>query len=75
MTRKTRTKMATPQKQSPPTGRDYIYPDKTTGSEVAAKVRKDGNRWSESKRAQLFETGMQVIYGGTGTKTPVRTGH
>jgi len=67
--------MATPKKQAPPTEKDYLYPDKTTGSETAAKARKGANRWTDSKRSQLFETGMQIIYGGTGPKTPVRTGH
>jgi len=66
MTPKRTIKMAAPKKQSPPTEKDYLYPDKTTGTEIAAKVRKNGNRWSESKRAQLFENGMQIIYGGTG---------
>ncbi|MFM2294514.1 MAG: hypothetical protein RLZZ350_927 [Verrucomicrobiota bacterium] len=45
------------------------YPDKTTGSEAAAAVRKQANNWSEEKRAKLFEQGMQIIYGGTGPAT------
>ena len=68
-------KMPTPKKRIPTTKKDYHYPDKTNGSEIAAKTRKDANRWSESKRAELFEKGMQIIYGGSGSKTPVHTGH
>jgi hypothetical protein len=43
------------------------YPDKTTGSEAAASVRKNANDWSEETRAKLFEKGMQIIYGGSGS--------
>ena len=49
------------------------YPDKTTGSETAAIVRKEANRWAEHKRGELFERGMQIIYGGSGPKTKVRS--
>jgi len=43
------------------------YPDKTTGSEVAAAVRKQANDLTEAQRAELFNQGMQIIYGGSGT--------
>ena len=50
------------------------YPKKTTGSEAAASVRKQANGWSEQKRAELFEQGMQMIYGGSGpTAAKVRS--
>lgn len=45
------------------------YPKKTTGSEAAASIRKQANAWSEEKRAELFEQGMRMIYGGTGPAT------
>jgi hypothetical protein len=45
------------------------YPQKTTGSEAAASVRKQANGWSEQKRAELFEQGMRMIYGGSGSAT------
>jgi hypothetical protein len=48
------------------------YPDKTTGSEASAVVRKAANRWGDSKRSSLFERGMQIIYGGTASKEKVR---
>ena len=50
-----------------------IYPDKTTGSEIAATGRKAANRWGDEKRSELFERGMQIIYGGTGPKAKVRS--
>jgi hypothetical protein len=49
------------------------YPDKTTGSEAASKVRSEANKWSEEKRAALFDQGMQIIYGGHRTKEKVRS--
>jgi hypothetical protein len=45
------------------------YPEKTTGSEAAASVRKQANNWSEQKRAELLEQGMRMIYGGNGSAT------
>jgi hypothetical protein len=53
----------------------HKYPDATTGSKVAEKNRKEANRWNESKRAELFEQGMQIIYGGSGSKDKVRSRH
>ena len=50
-----------------------VYPDKTTGSEAAAKVRSEANKWSEQKRSDLFEKGMQIIYGGHRTAEKVRS--
>ncbi len=51
------------------------YPDQTTGSQTIEETRKDGNHWSAAKRAELFERGMQIIYGGTGSKNKVRSRH
>jgi hypothetical protein len=53
-------------KQNPQPSNVSSYPDKTTGSEAAASVRKQANNWSEETRAKLFEQGMQIIYGGPG---------
>ena len=53
-------------KKHPQRSRVPLYPDKTTGSEAAASVRKQANNWSEETRAKLFEQGMQIIYGGPG---------
>ena len=51
------------------------YPEKTKGSELAARLRKEANPLSEAKRIELFEKGMQIIYGGSGTKEKVGPGH
>ena len=53
--------------QRPPSA--PAYPKKTTGSEAAASIRKQANGWSEQKRAEMFEQGMRMIYGGTGPAT------
>lgn len=54
-------------------GNPRTYPEKTKGSEAASNVRKLGNSWSERKREELFEQGMQIIYGGSGNKAKVRS--
>ena len=68
-------KMSTDKKCAPIPDKDFDYPDKTTGSEVAEKTRKEANKWTESKRSELFERGMQVIYGGSGSKKKIRSRH
>jgi len=62
-------------KNNPPasTDRPSAYPDKTTGGEAAAGVRKAANRWSEQQRSELFDQGMRIIYGGTRAKEKVRS--
>jgi hypothetical protein len=42
------------------------YPKSTNGSKIAAHVRKKANEWPDAKRKELFERGMQIIYGGSG---------
>jgi hypothetical protein len=54
----------TKQRKKPQASPTVIYPDKTTGSEAAARVRTEANQWSAETRARLFEQGMQMIYGG-----------
>jgi hypothetical protein len=56
-------------KTSQPTPSVPAYPKKTIGSEAAASIRKQANGWTEQKRAELFEQGMRMIYGGTGSAT------
>jgi hypothetical protein len=51
------------------------YPEKTKGTEIAAGARKKANSWSEEKRVGLFERGMQIIYGGSGNHSKVRSRH
>jgi hypothetical protein len=60
-----------PQKKA----RNFDYPPHTTGSVLAANIRKEANGLSENSRGDLFNRGMQIIYGGPGTKEKVRPGH
>ena len=60
--------MTTPSKNTVPSS-GSAYPNKTTGSEAAASVRKQANGWSEQKRAELLEQGIRMIYGDTGPAT------
>lgn len=57
------TVMTTPSKN--PTPSTPHYPAKTTGSDAAAAARKEANKWTERQRAELFEKGMRIIYGGS----------
>ena len=46
----------------------FVYPESTAGSKAAKRVRKEANELSEEDRENLCKRGMQIIYGGTGTK-------
>jgi len=50
------------------------YPDHTKGTEAAAQARQEANTLGEDERKELFERGMQIIYGGSG-KEKNRTRH
>ncbi len=65
--------MSDPKKPAPQSTGVPNYPDKTTGSETAATVRRAANHWADQKRSDLFDRGMQIIYGGTATKEKVRS--
>ena len=52
--------------------KNFLYPERTSGSKVAKKLRSETNKLSESKRESLFKCGMQIIYGGTGAEERVR---
>jgi hypothetical protein len=49
--------------------RNFEYPETTTGSKAAKKLRSEANGLSDLQRQDLFEKGMQIIYGGNGKKT------
>ena len=51
--------------------RNSDYPATTKGSQIAARVRAESNKLSEAQREALFQKGMQLIYGGNGTKENV----
>jgi hypothetical protein len=52
--------------------KNFLYPEKTSGSKVAKKLRSEANKLSESQRENLFKRGMQIIYGGAGTTEAAR---
>ena len=51
--------------------RNSDYPTTTKGSQIAARVRAESNKLPEAQRDALFKKGMQLIYGGNGTKENV----
>ena len=59
--------------QPPSKPRNFRYPETTKGSEVAAKIREETNGLTEKEREELFERGMQVIYGGAQFKERLKT--
>ena len=44
--------------------RNFVYPEETKGSKMAAKIRKEANSLTEQQREEYFKRGMQIIYGG-----------
>ena len=55
--------------------KNFVYPDSTAGSKTAKRLRTEASKLSEQERENLFKRGMQIIYGGTGTKETVGTRH
>jgi hypothetical protein len=50
------------------------YPEKTNGSEVAARGRARANKMTDAQREEYFRRGMVLIYGGQLPKKTV-AGH
>jgi hypothetical protein len=46
--------------------RNLDYPKHTSGSKLAADIRKKANSLGDTKRENLFKRGMQIIYGAAG---------
>lgn len=46
----------------------FVYPESTAGSKASKRLRTEVNKLSEQDRESLFKRGMQIIYGGTGTR-------
>ena len=44
------------------------YPEETTGSRLAAEIRKRANKLTKEEREELFKKSMQVYYGGAWPK-------
>jgi hypothetical protein len=55
--------------------KNFVYPESTAGSKAAKRLRTEANKLSEQDREDLFKRGMQIIYGGTGTKETVGARH
>lgn len=55
--------------------KNFDYPEKSSGSEAAARVRSEANNMSEGERSEMFELAKKLIYGGNGVKEKVRTRH
>ncbi len=55
--------------------RNFDYPDQTKGSRLAAQLREETNALSEKQRSELFQRGMQIVYGGAATKQKSGPGH
>ncbi len=55
--------------------KNFVYPERTAGAKAAKRLRKEANKLSERERESLFKRGMQIIYGGTGTKETVGARH
>ena len=55
--------------------KNFVYPESTTGSKAAKRLRTEANKLTEQDRENLFKRGMQIIYGGTGTKEAVGARH
>lgn len=68
---------AIPMKKCKPQSKakNFDYPDQTEGGKLAQQIRSDANNLKEGERSELFQRGMQVIYGGSGNKNKVRPGH
>jgi hypothetical protein len=50
------------------------YPDKTPGSEAAARLRAKANKMTDAQREEYFRRAMVLIYGGQLRKETV-SGH
>ena len=58
-----------------PHRRNYDYPEKTRGSEIARRIRTSANKLTSAERAELQRRAMQLIYAGAGNKETTRSGH
>jgi len=53
--------------------KNFVYPENSSGTKAAGRVRTEANKLTERQREELFKRGMQIIYGGTGTKETAGT--
>ena len=57
-----------------PKARNFEYPTETQGSKLAAQIRQEANKLTETERRQLFERGVHIIYGRSARKEKARSG-
>ena len=55
--------------------KNFAYPENKAGAKTAKRVRSEVNKLTERGREDFFKRGMQIAYGGTGTKETVGAGH
>ena len=59
---KTQQRKAAMKKCEPRTkARNFAYPEQTSGSEIAARIRKEANSLTDTEREELFRQGMQML--------------
>jgi len=44
-----------------PKARNFEYPEHTSGSTIAARIRKEANTLTDAEREELFRQGMQIV--------------
>ena len=61
-------KIETMGKANQSTKKALSYPDETTGTKLAAEMRKKANNLSAEQKHRYFRKAMAIIYGGNGAK-------
>jgi len=51
------------------------FREQTEGSQLAAQLREETSKLNAKQRGELFQRGMQIIYGGVAAKEKSGTGH
>jgi hypothetical protein len=64
-----------PANMSNKANKNFVYPDTTAGAKAAKRLRTEASKLTERQREDLFNRGMQIIYGGTGKKEAVGARH
>jgi hypothetical protein len=61
-------------KTSQITRKPLSYPDETSGSKLAAEMRKKANNLNSEQKDRYFRKAMALIYGGNGAKAALSVG-
>ena len=62
-------------KRAPRSKKKLDYPEETTGSRLAAEIRKRANELTKEERRHHFEKAMAMIYGGEPASKTTRSGY